>query len=363
MKRLLTCFALVLVAAPAAAAADGLPLAVDSSPSGIVDTTGKWRFLAVPRQGRTAVMVQQVSNATVIQSNLLRGQFMVPAVAYDGSAGGLSANRHRLVLIQPRTRFPRPTTTFALLDARGLALERRLRLRGDFSFDALSPDGRLLYLIEYVARRDPSQYRVRAYDLKTRRLAPKPIVDPNEEPGEMYGFPITRATSPDGRWAYTLYDGQEHPFIHALDTVGRTAVCIDLDHLHGLGRGLYGLGLELGPGGDTLSVVGSQGRERATVETGTWRVSYPALPRSPSDDGSDGTPWAFIGGLAALLAAAGAFFLSRRSRRGGGVERVSTDAPDAWLDVRNEAGPHRSNGREGAPEPAPPHRSGSSARS
>ena len=50
----------------------------------------------------------------------------------------------------------------------------------------------------------------------------------------MAGFPQTRATSPDGRWAYTLYEPAErdHPaFIHALDTKRGTAVCIDLDPL------------------------------------------------------------------------------------------------------------------------------------
>ncbi len=44
----------------------------------------------------------------------------------------------------------------------------------------------------------------------------------------MQGLPMTRATSADGRLAYTLYSAEE-PFIHALDTVrGSAAVCIDL---------------------------------------------------------------------------------------------------------------------------------------
>ena len=355
MKRLLTTLALALVAVPTAAAADGLPLAVDSSPSGVVDASGKWRFLAMPRQGRTAVMVQQVSSGDLIQSNLLRGDFVVPAVAYDGSASGLSANSHRLVLIQPRTRFPRPTTSFAVLDGRGLRVEQRLHLRGDFSFDALSPNGRLLYLIQYLSRRDPSQYHVRVYDLKERRLLPEPIVDPNEEPGEMYGFPITRAVSADGRWAYTLYDGQEHPFIHALDTVERKAVCIDLDALHGA-RGLYDLRLEAGPGGRELSVVGASG-PLAIVDTGTWRVSEPAP--APAASADDGPPWAFIGGLAALLAAAGAIALSRSNRSGGAAEPASTGRPGASSGGRRPPDRHLSNGHGGEREPAQPRRSGS----
>ena len=35
------------------------------------------------------------------------------------------------------------------------------------------------------------------------------------------------------RGPYTLYEGTEHPFVHALDTIHRDACCIDLDWLHG----------------------------------------------------------------------------------------------------------------------------------
>ena len=50
----------------------------------------------------------------------------------------------------------------------------------------------------------------------------------------MRGSPITRATSSDGRWAYTLYDGAGGtPFLHALDTSKRQARCIDLPMLAG----------------------------------------------------------------------------------------------------------------------------------
>ena len=45
----------------------------------------------------------------------------------------------------------------------------------------------------------------------------------------MGGQPATRATTPDGRWAYTLYArAKGKPFVHALDTARRQAFCIDL---------------------------------------------------------------------------------------------------------------------------------------
>ncbi len=152
----------------------------------------------------------------------LDGRFTIPAVAYDGSPGGLSADGRTLVLINPRTGFPRRITTLAVLDTQRLRARDVIRLTGDFSFDAISPDGRLLYLVQYLSQRDPTRYLVRLYDLEAGRLLPEPIIDPREVGDVMRGTPITRAASPDGRWAYTLYDGAgEHPFIHALDTVGR----------------------------------------------------------------------------------------------------------------------------------------------
>ena len=45
----------------------------------------------------------------------------------------------------------------------------------------------------------------------------------------MTGIPMGRTWSLDARSAYTLYNGLEsHAFVHALDTVQRSARCIDL---------------------------------------------------------------------------------------------------------------------------------------
>ena len=134
----------------------------------------------------------------VARTRVLPGVFTVPAVALDGSAGGLSANGGTLVLIKPRARFPRRRTPFVVLDARRLRVRDRFTLRGDFSFDALSPDGRSMFLIQYLSRRDPTRYAVRVFDLRTRRMLPKPIVDASEPDEQMRGYPITRATSADG---------------------------------------------------------------------------------------------------------------------------------------------------------------------
>jgi hypothetical protein len=262
-------------AAPVAASADGLPvLNVDVGSTGVTAPEANVRYVTLPAGRSTLVAMIAADGGKVVRSRLLHGNFTVPAVAYDGTAGGLSADGGSLVLITPRQGFPRAKTTFRLIDATLLRPKETLTLRGDFSFDALSPDGRSLYLIEYYSPVDPLKYRVRVLDTASGRLLPKPIVDPRDPGEQMNGDPLTRATSVDGRWAYTLYAGTEHPFVHALDTVGRDARCVDLDWLTGR-RDLSSLRLSLASGGGDLSVRAPGGKALAVVDTRTFEAAPP----------------------------------------------------------------------------------------
>ena len=257
------------------------------------------------------------SGGRVLRSRLLRGTFTIPAVAYDRSASGLSADGRVLVLIQPRLAFPRARTSFAILDARTLRLRRVLQLQGDFSFDAISPSGDRIYLINYLSSRDPTKYAVRAYDLRASRLLPNPVVDPHEADEQMRGQPISRATSPDGRWAYTLYDGNgKTPFVHALDTSRGTARCIDLDALKGE-KYLWDMRLAVRSGGKRLVVRNGLVPE-LVVNTRTFAVSKAPEqgPASVARQGSSLTwPWAAgASAIAVALAAAGlSLFATLRS--------------------------------------------------
>lgn len=277
---------------------------------GIVDPDGSRRYTALPAGAGpfgegTVVTKLDTADGRVDAHSWLDQPLVVPSVAYDGSPGGLSFDGDTLVLAEPAIRFPQTESTFTVLDTRNLRVLDELSFDGTYTFDAISPDGRSLYLIEYTSPRDLTEYRVREYDLRQGRFNPEPIIDPNESGEDMYGSPVTREQSPDGRWAYTLYDGREHPFIHALDTVGGTAVCIDLDGLHRL---VYGrTGLEPSPDGSTLTVVQGS-RPVELVDTRTFEVSEPPPPPVPTpaaaDDGS--VPWAAIalaGGLVGLLVA------------------------------------------------------------
>lgn len=268
-------FALVvLVAALAAPAAraDGLPvLGVDVGADGVTVPGSDARLVALAAPPGTVVARISVRGGRVLTFRYLSGRYTVPAVAYDGSVGGLSADGRTLVLLEPRAAFPRERTRLMIFDAATLRTRESIDLRGDYSFDAISPDGTWLYLVHYLSPRDPAYYEVRAYDVRRRRLLPEPIVDPKERGEQMRGAPITRATSSDGRWAYTLYDGDGTPFVHALDTVGRTARCLDLDSLGGRDLSAARLVLEDGSvsvrlKGRTLAAVGLEA-ERAGV---TW---------------------------------------------------------------------------------------------
>ena len=333
MRRVLCCCAAacgLALAAPLTASGDGLPVTgVDAGPEGVTNPAAGVRYVAL-KAGRGETLVARVmkDGGEVLRSRILDARFTVPAVALDATPSGLSADGRTFALIRPRTGFPQPRTRLALLDARKLRLADVVTLRGDFSFDALSPDGRTMYLIEYLSRRDVTRYAVRAFDVRAGRLLREPIVDPREPDERMRGMPITRATSPDGRWEYTLYDGAgEHPFVHALDTMRGEAACIDLDALTGLQR-LYELRLEVA-GGELRVLDGAE--PLALIDRATFRVAEPssapmrpARERAARDDG--GTPWRVPAIACAALLLAFATIRRRRTARTRSRSRLSTSA-------------------------------------
>jgi hypothetical protein len=302
-RRAVTLVASALAAAallPAVARADGLPvLGIDVGASGVASRADDARYVTVNSGSETVVSRVDPHGGRLLSSTFLPGTFTVPAVAYDGSAGGLSANGQRLVLIEPRQRFPRATTRLALLQAPKLISLATIDLQGDFSFDAVSPDGTRLYLIQYTSPTDPTRYLVRAYDLDRHRLLAGAIRDPAERGDAMRGSPVTRSMSPDGRWAYTLYDGAGGtPFVHALDTRRGRAHCIDLPALAGANLAA----LRLRVAGATLSVRRSHAPV-ATIDLHTFHVAAAPSTAAPAREPGSGETFGWIAALTAGLAA------------------------------------------------------------
>lgn len=320
MRKLLPIVLAVLFAgsfATASAAAKG----VGQMPSieGVTVSGSPYRYTAMSPDARgnrrTVIAQTNRRGGRVSRWWSLRGEYYVPAVAYDGSAGGLSADGSTLVLSRFKWGYPPKETRLAILDTRlrpyqGPEWSRPQRrafswvdLRGDFSLDAISPDGSTLYLIHRFLPPSSGEayittYEVRALDLKSGELLPQPIVDPDEPNEKMQGRPLSRATSPDGRWAYTLYDGDEEMFVHALDTVEGRAVCIDLPQLENLHpRFYYLLYLQTIRHGRELVVMRHRvgpppARPILGVDTRSFDVHRPERAATAS---SAISPWPLIG--------------------------------------------------------------------
>ena len=270
MRRPLALLALVAVVATMAAGAraDGSPYApgLVFGATGVPAPNGALRYVSLASSRSTIVAAIRVRSGRVLRNGVLRGFYGVPIVAWDNSTGGVSGDGRTLVLgaYGPTPGSP-GATPFVVLRTRTLRPTRRFRLKGSWAFDAISPDGSRIYLVEYLAAGHSPRYRVRSVDARTGRLDPDVIVDRREDEVLMRGQPVTRRSSSDGRWAYTLYarPGAE-PFVHALDTVEGEAYCVDLPlelrqvEQMALRLRLGRDGLEVHRGPTTLAVVDTE---------------------------------------------------------------------------------------------------------
>jgi hypothetical protein len=263
---------------PAAAAADG-PTYLMSGWTGVTAPGASLRFVALPAGSQTVLASVSRSSGRVIQWRSFRGTWGIPMVANDGTTAGLSRDGRLLVLgdwSAPRTNGLRPASRFLVLNTRTFGVWRRISLRGDFSFDALSPGGRTLYLIQHLTSPDTSSYRVRAFDVAGLRLLSRVIADRRQSTWIMSGSPVTRATSSDRRWAYTLYQNAGgFPFVHALDTVARTAICVGIPWRRNQDI-LPFTKLVLDEHAGKLTLTTRRGRPLFDVNTKTFWVSRPA---------------------------------------------------------------------------------------
>jgi hypothetical protein len=225
-RRVLAVTALCALGVAAPAAGDGGP------PQGGVQgwdglARNGVRYVAVPTPGWTSVQVIKQNGGRLLKWMNVKGSWGIPIVTID-SPGDAMLRDNRTLILGEATAGPvlRKHSSFAFVDVRKLRVVRRIRLAGHFTFDAISPEARYLYLTEYFSPSDFALYRVRVYDLKAGRLLKKVVSDRSSWETGMRGWPISRVNR-DG-WAFTLYATGGRPFIHALDTRHAEAVCIDL---------------------------------------------------------------------------------------------------------------------------------------
>jgi hypothetical protein len=227
------------------------------------------RYSASRTDYQTLVRAQRAGAAS--RSLRVAGRWGIPAITSTGVAGGLSPAGNLLVLAEPPSFAGlRSTSRFLILATRPLRLRNTLELPGEFGFDAISGDGRTLYLIQHRSRADLVSYVVRGYDLVARRLLPGVIVAKGEE-GPMRGYPVARASSRNGTWVYTLYHKPNgNPFVHALNTNHRFAICIDLPAQANV-TNIWNLRLKLTSDQKRLQVRNNDDL-LASINTQTYRV-------------------------------------------------------------------------------------------
>lgn len=196
----------------------------------------QWGDVYTATPGANSTFVQNV----VIQpgyggeGQTIDGRWVLPTIGLEPVPVGVSSDGSTIVLVEADVAHgaagvDRTRSRFAVLDAYLVSRHapRIIELDGAFDFDALSPDGSLLYVAEQIPGSLEGRYQVRVAETATGRLRPEVIVDKRNVDEQMAGYPIDQERRGDGM-VLTLYRGIEHPFVHALSSVDAWAVCIDL---------------------------------------------------------------------------------------------------------------------------------------
>ncbi|HEY6411170.1 MAG TPA: hypothetical protein VIY29_27235 [Ktedonobacteraceae bacterium] len=211
------------------------PTARLTLPAGLTDLKHQRLYIANPlRDGHTNIAVIDTRSGATARTFSIPGSYSAADRGYADSM--LSGDGHWLALRAQNT--PAGATSIALVDTQTGKLVKSIHLNGDFTLDAVSPKGTILYLLEYT-QAGTSHYNVRAYDVKANQLLENSIVDKTALGEKMQGEALTRQVSGDGDMAYTLYINHvtNKAFIHILwltDTVNNNtpfpaiARCIDL---------------------------------------------------------------------------------------------------------------------------------------
>jgi DNA-binding beta-propeller fold protein YncE len=155
----------------------------------------------------------------------LDGRWSVPA-AYGPAPSGLSANGKWMALVAPPVAATGGGTSnrFAIVDLAQKRIDRVVIANGDVGFDALSDDGRNLYLVEHLV--PAPRYAVRVASFNGGLVDGVLGQIKTAEPEVMNGlYHASVAVGAD--WFLSLYSNPlRGPFIHALNTTQLYAQCI-----------------------------------------------------------------------------------------------------------------------------------------
>jgi len=176
----------------------------------------------------SALLDLDPQTGTTLHTLALPGGYQLPPATLSGVPGGLSQDGRWLVLEAFDTTSTTPSATHLLLIDTSYAMRPQpVDLKGFFNFDAISNDGRRVYLIQYVSS---TEYYVRQFDVGIGQLNPTIIFDKLDGGAAMAGLRLSGVVSPDGQMLYSVYvRPNKSAFIHALSLDGNLiAYCIDL---------------------------------------------------------------------------------------------------------------------------------------
>lgn len=254
-----------------ASAAYPTPFAVQGG-AGLPSLDGSLHFVTLKAGADTRIAAVEAGGGATLLSRTVSGSYGIAQLTQTGLAGGLFRDGSAFVLQSVGLK---PTSRFLIVGAKDLVPRATIVLKGTFGFDALSPDGSKLYLIQHTSTQDIEHYIVRAYDLKARNLLPGRVADKTQRSWVMRGWAVDRVTSSSGRWAYTLYANPGgYPFVHALDTVKGVAHCIGVPW-RGDDNEPWNMRLALADDGKSLAVNRGSGVGFVAVDLSSWKVSYP----------------------------------------------------------------------------------------
>jgi hypothetical protein len=260
-----------LATAQSASAAFPAPFAVQGG-AGLPSLDGSLHFVTLKTGADTRIAAVNADAKTTVMSRTVAGAYGIAMLTPNGLAGGLFRDGSAFVL---QSIGLEPTSRFMIVGAKDLVPRATIALKGTFGFDALSPDGSKLYLIQHTSTQDIQHYIVRAYDLNARKLLPGRVADKTQRSWVMQGWAVDRVTSSSGRWVYTLYANPGgYPFVHALDTVRGVAHCIGVPW-RGDQNEPWNMRLALDVAGTSLAVNRGSGAGFVAIDLSTWDISYP----------------------------------------------------------------------------------------
>src|SRR6266700_3299286 len=180
------------------------PAALLTLPAGLTDLKHQRVYIASLSGGNgtvhTTISVLDTSSGAAVRTFNIPGSYSTADRGYADSM--LSGDGRWLALRALNT--PAGTTSIALVDTQAGKLVKSIRLNGDFTLDAVSPKGTMLYLLEYY-QVGTSHYNVRAYNVNANQLLDGSIADKAELGEKMQGQALARQVCDDGDMAYTLY--------------------------------------------------------------------------------------------------------------------------------------------------------------